>query len=45
MDIFRDPDEAIREVEQNEERREEHVKVEKELEESPEEHESDKDDA
>lgn len=40
MDIFRDPDEAIREVEQNEVRREEQADIEKVLDESPEDHES-----
>lgn len=36
MDLFRNPDEVIKEVEDTEELREEHVDVEKELHDSPE---------
>lgn len=43
MGIYRDPDEAIREVEQNQERREEQADIEKVLDESAEDHESDDD--
>ena len=35
MDIYRDPDQVIKEVEQNEERREDQAEVEKEIDNAP----------